>query len=612
MESIDNEILNDFIIETREIINELQEQLIVLESEPQNSDLLNAIFRGFHTIKGGAGFLELTALVETCHTCENIFDELRKGSFIANSDTMDTILKGFDEINRMFNEVEEREPITPAPQAILDELKQCCDNKGKAAASSSDMISEQDFNAIMKEIPDVNTPSMSALEMAQNNPSDEITEEEFEALLAELHGSSSQSNNVITKQEIVPVEATKDEPTKKTQKANHGESTVRVDTVRLDEIMNMVGEMVLVRNRLISMVSSKENLNFEELATTIANLDLVTGDLQNSVVKTRMQPIKKVFGRFPRLVRDLAKNLKKEIKLELVGEETELDKNLVEALADPLIHMVRNSVDHGIESPSERMDAGKPSLGTITLSADQEGDHILLSIQDDGAGMDPNKLKALAVSRGVIDSEQAERMTDSEAFNIIFMPGFSTKTEISDISGRGVGMDVVKTSITQLNGNISIESSKGSGTTVTIRVPLTLAIQPTMMVSSMGQVFALPLSCISEIYQFDINNTNCIGGQLTTNVRGKTVRLIYLDRWIKKESQREASGSGTVVLVKVGTTEVAIVVDSVIGQEEVVIKPLGAFLSGVDGVVGATITSDGGIALIMDMTDLLKMYGVGK
>ena len=344
------------------------------------------------------------------------------------------------------------------------------------------------------------------------------------------------------------------------------------------------------------------------MSKAIANLDVVTGDLQGAVMKTRMQPIKKVFGRFPRVVRDLARSLKKDIALELKGEETDLDKNLVEALADPLVHLVRNSVDHGIEMPDDRVAAGKPARGTVTLAASQEGDHILLTIDDDGKGMDPDKLKDIAISRGVLDADAAARMSDVEAFNLIFAPGFSTKTEISDISGRGVGMDVVKTKINQLNGSVSIDSELGKGTRLEIKVPLTLAILPTLMIIVGGQTFALPLSSVNEIINMDLSKTNTVDGQLTMIVRSKAIPLFYLREWLRRVPGEIDKASGHVVVVQIGTQQVGFVVDSLIGQEEVVIKPLDALLQGTPGMAGATITSDGGIALILDIPSLLKRY----
>jgi two-component system chemotaxis sensor kinase CheA len=387
------------------------------------------------------------------------------------------------------------------------------------------------------------------------------------------------------------------------------ETTVRVDTKRLDQIMNMVGELVLVRNRLLSL---SNNVNDESMAKAIANLDVVTGDLQGAVMKTRMQPIKKVFGRFPRVVRDLARALKKDITLELEGEETDLDKNLVEALADPLVHLVRNSVDHGIEMPAERVAAGKPSMGTVKLTASQEGDHILLSIIDDGKGMDPEKLKEIAISRGVMDIDAAARMSDVEAFNLIFAPGFSTKTEISEVSGRGVGMDVVKTKINQLNGSVSIDSKMGVGTTLEIKVPLTLAILPTLMIVIGKQTFALPLGSVNEIINLDMQKLNTVDGQLTMIVRSKAIPLFYLGEWLARGQVNIDKTTGHVVVVQIATKQFGFVVDALIGQEEVVIKPLDELLQGTPGMAGATITSDGGIALILDVPGLLKRYAVKK
>jgi two-component system chemotaxis sensor kinase CheA len=401
-----------------------------------------------------------------------------------------------------------------------------------------------------------------------------------------------------------PIVAKKEER-KSTPAPPQAETTVRVDTKRLDQIMNMVGELVLVRNRLLSL---GVNLNDESMTKAIANLDVVTGDLQGAVMKTRMQPIKKVFGRFPRVVRDMARTLKKEITLELEGEETDLDKNLVEALADPLVHLVRNSVDHGIEMPDERVAAGKPSMGTVKLSASQEGDHILLTIDDDGKGMDAEKLKEIAISRGVLDVDAAARMSDVEAFNLIFAPGFSTKTEISDISGRGVGMDVVKTKINQLNGSVSIDSQLGRGTRLEIKVPLTLAILPTLMIVIGKQTFALPLGAVNEIINMDISKTNTVDSQLTMIVRSKAIPLFYLGEWLQKANTEVQKDSGHVVVVQIGTQQIGFVVDALIGQEEVVIKPLDALLQGTPGMAGATITSDGGIALIIDIPGLLKRY----
>ncbi len=383
------------------------------------------------------------------------------------------------------------------------------------------------------------------------------------------------------------------------------ETTVRVDTARLDEIMNMVGELVLVRNRLVRLGS---NSGDEAMAKAVSNLDVVTADLQSAVMKTRMQPIKKVFGRFPRLVRDLARSLKKEINLELVGEETDLDKNLVEALADPLVHLVRNAVDHGIEMPEEREAAGKPRTGRVVLSAEQEGDHILLVISDDGKGMDANILRAKAVEKGMLEKDAADRLSDLECYNLIFAPGFSTKTEISDVSGRGVGMDVVKTKISQLNGTVNVFSTKGQGSKVVIKVPLTLAIMPTLMVMLGNQAFAFPLVNVNEIFHLDLSRTNVVDGQEVVIVRDKALPLFYLKRWLVHDAAQEEQREGHVVILSVGNQSIGFVVDQLVGQEEVVIKPLGKMLQGTPGMSGATITGDGRIALILDVPSMLKRY----
>jgi len=370
--------------------------------------------------------------------------------------------------------------------------------------------------------------------------------------------------------------------------------------------MNLVGELVLVRNRLATLESAKID---EDMAKAVANLDLVTADLQTSVMKTRMQPIKKVFGRFPRVVRDVARSLNKEVNLELIGEDTDLDKNLVEALADPLVHLVRNAVDHGIEMPEERVRAGKPRAGHVTLSAEQQGDHILLKIRDDGAGMDADKLRASAVAKNLMDEDAAARLSDKECYQLIFIAGFSTKLEISDISGRGVGMDVVKTRIAQLNGSLEIDSALGKGTQIAIKVPLTLAIMPTLMVQIVDQIFALPLGSVVEIFHLDLKKRNVVDGQEVMLIREKAVPLFYLRNWlVNGQAEQIEYDYGHVVIVHVGQRHVGFIVDRLLGQEEVVIKPLGAMLHGIEGLAGATITGNGRISLILDVPGLMSRY----
>ena len=386
--------------------------------------------------------------------------------------------------------------------------------------------------------------------------------------------------------------------------ASTSDATVRVDTRRLDDIRNLVGELVLVRNRLQTLRSGTTD---EALSHAVDNLNLVTSDLQASVMKTRMQPVKKIFGRFPKVVRNLSRTLGKEVRLELVGEETDLDKNLVEALADPLVHLVRNALDHGIEMPDEREAKGKPRCGVLILLAQQVGDHILLSIEDDGGGMDADRLKDIAVARGLLDRDTADRLSDHDAYQLIFAAGFSTKEQISDISGRGVGMDVVKTKINQLSGRLDVISALGEGTKIMISLPLTLAIMPTLMVVVSGQVFALPLGSIVETT--NLTQINTVDGQEVIMVRQHPLPIIRLQSWLTGQHNEPVQG-GHVVIVNLGNLRVGLVVDHMLGQEEVVIKPLGAGLHGLKGVAGATITGNGKVSLILDIPGLVQKYAV--
>ncbi|MCP3751061.1 chemotaxis protein CheA [Pseudomonas sp. SBB6] len=735
----DEEILQDFLVEAGEILEQLSEQLVELESRPDDADLLNAIFRGFHTVKGGAGFLQLNELVECCHIAENVFDILRKGARRVDAELMDVVLEALDTVNSMFGQVRERTDITPATpellaalsrlaepagedevaapaaepevveapaaeaeaditdtefeqllnavkaeaeaqvaepgsdeitdaefESLLDQLhgkgQFAADNLGAGAPApaavpaggdASGDITDDEFEALLDQLHGKGTFAVDALPAAAAAPAqaaapaadgEHISEHEFEALLDELHGKGKFAPDAVATgapaataapakaaakpapaavakaaapapaakaaaPAPAPAPARQAAPAAEKHPASETETTVRVDTARLDEIMNMVGELVLVRNRLVRLGL---NSGDEAMSKAVSNLDVVTADLQTAVMKTRMQPIKKVFGRFPRLVRDLARQLKKEINLELVGEETDLDKNLVEALADPLVHLVRNAVDHGVETPEEREAAGKPRGGKVVLSAEQEGDHILLSISDDGKGMDADVLRAIAVKRGVMDKDAADRLSETECYNLIFAPGFSTKTEISDVSGRGVGMDVVKTKISQLNGSINIYSTKGLGSKIVIKVPLTLAIMPTLMVMLGNQAFAFPLVNVNEIFHLDLSRTNVVDGQEVVIVRDKALPLFYLKRWLVSSAAHEEQREGHVVILSVGTQRIGFVVDQLVGQEEVVIKPLGKMLQGTPGMSGATITGDGRIALILDVPSMLKRYAARR
>lgn len=743
---LDDDILQDFLVEAGEILESLNEQLVDLEQTPDDSDLLNSIFRGFHTIKGGGSFLALTNLVEVCHKSEDVFNLLRNREIALNADMMDAFLRVLDEVGSMFEEIKSGEDPSEADADLIQELmamqnpdaesehpdesessvetdenqqgandeevaaaidstasqaaevastgndkassaadefvsgnKEITDDefeslldalqgsggksksKSKSIAkskskttekkqpdvSNSDEISDDEFEALLDDLhgagsgPTTGPKKAKAAKGTRQKPavqksakkeannkadSENISDDEFEALLDNMHGkgkgptsstpgeaakaSSSDSSNKTKPAKIIPTPKT-EKPAKaaarKEPVVSKGETTVRVDTSRLDDIMNLVGELVLTRNRLNTLRQTFED---ERVHKAISSLDVVTADLQTAVMKTRMQPVKKVFGRFPRVVRDLARTLKKEVLLELEGEETDLDKNLVEALADPLVHLVRNSVDHGVEMPDVREEAGKSRQGKVVLSAKQEGDHILLSILDDGAGMDPEILRQNAIDKGLMDAESASKLDDKGCFDLIFMPGLSTKEKISDVSGRGVGMDVVKTKISQLNGTIVINSELGKGTELQIKVPLTLAILPTLMVQLGSRKFALPLSIVNEIFELSSKNFSVVDGKEVVLNRGKAPPVFHLRKWLLNNSEAITglNGDQHVIMVQIGSNSVGFVVDQVIGQEEVVIKPLDKMLQGLPGMAGSTITGDGHIAIILDVPGLLNAY----
>ncbi|WP_321324257.1 chemotaxis protein CheA [Thiomicrorhabdus sp.] len=689
---MDEEILQDFLVEASELVDQLNEQLVELEHSPKDADLLNAVFRGFHTVKGGAGFLGITPLIEVCHRAENVFDKIRNGDVDYDAVAADVILRAFDVISDSIELLNDGERDLPEnnPTLLIEldaltkgqSLPEIPAEEPQTQASSGLHLAEgvdpdgdmtdEEFEALLNQRDGNSTPAQATngLQLEEGvDPDGDMTDEEFEALLNQRDGTSSQETqqskglalesgvdpdgdmtdeefeallnqrdsiedqiNGASSSQSEPVLAepivAKPTPTvvpkapektisqaksktavnaeSKAPAKNNTESTVRVDTKRLDEIMNLVGELVLVRNRLLTLRGGEANI--EAISNAVGNLDHVTTDLQASVMKTRMQPVKKVFGRFPRVVRDLARKLGKEIDLELRGEETDLDKNLVEALADPLVHLVRNSVDHGVEMPEDRVAAGKPRNGTVVLAAQQEGDHILLSITDDGKGMDPDLLRRKAVEKGMMDELAANQLDDKAAFELILSAGFSTAEQISDISGRGVGMDVVKNMITKLNGSIDIHSVLGQGTEISIRVPLTLAILPTLMVSFDEDSYAIPLTSVQEIFDYDASKTNKIDGAMMVRLRERSVPLYFLSEWLAPGSVKDDYHGNKVIIVSVGNQRAGLVVDQVNGQEEVVIKPLGVGLRHVHGYAGATITGNGNIALILDLPGVVQRF----
>lgn len=671
---LDNELLNVFLIEARELLESLGEQLVDLESSPGDVDLLNAVFRAFHTVKGGAGFLGLHAMVELCHRAEDLLNEARNGAIVLDAGFMDALLESLDLLNDMMRAADGGVPIEAAPRSLLDRLVipgrvasappaalaqpvtasvaatsvavpkphdpiedefEAMLDAARAdrapAPAASGTISDDEFEALLDSLYGTGAPGAdagaavpvveAAAPVADSNA---ISDDEFEALLDSLHGTAAPGANSAVAPEPVPVaapvpvpapvqaaspvapvvaagEAAPARAASEKRTASTADTTVRVDTHRLDNLVDAAGELVLVRNRLTNLAPRGTN---DPMERAIGELERVAEDLQNAVLRMRMQPVGKLFSRFPRIVRDLARQLGKEIELVTEGEETDIDRTVVEALADPLVHLLRNSVDHGIEMPDVRARAGKPRSGTVRLAAGQYGDRIVITVTDDGKGMDPEVLRRKAVEKGLMDAEQAARLEERECYEIVFRPGFSTASEVSDISGRGVGMDVVRTKIVELGGTLSIDSRVGHGSTVRLSVPLTLAILRVLMVRVGHRLLSLPMSNVAEVFELADGQVQKLDGRIVANHRGRALPLADLGRWAGTEGQ-----GGHVVVVQIGHQVLGCLVDEVLGREDVMAKPLGPFLKDVPGVAGATITGDGRISLVLDLAGLADDSG---
>jgi two-component system chemotaxis sensor kinase CheA len=590
-----DDIAADFLVEASEIAERLGDELVQLEMQPQDGELLNAIFRGFHTIKGGASFLNFSPLVELCHGVEELFDLLRKGRLTVDGELFDLAQGALDQLSGQLAALRAGSPAERAPEALLSAIRIAA--LPDASATPAAAVAPK---AVAKPVPAA-APAPAA------SPGEAITEDEFEALVDMFQAAQQVPAGKATPMPDSPVHAP--QPARPSApapaaasaaagKAAPAESSVRVDTKRLDGLMNLVGELVLARNRLKAL---RRRTRDEDMERAVSNLDVVTARLQAEVMRVRMQPVGRAFSRFPKVARDVARTLKKEVNVQLIGEETELDKNLVEALSDPLVHLVRNAIDHGIEPPDKRESIGKPRAGTLKLTAQQEGDHIVIIVADDGGGIDPDMLRTKAREKGLIDADTAARLSPTEALQLIFLPGFSTKEQATDISGRGVGMDVVKSKLAELNGQVLIESTRGEGTRFVIRVPLTLAILPTLMVSAADRPYALPLSNVLEVFKYRESLVRFIDGHEMLDLRQQTFPLIFLRRWLGKPVQTEDAG---VVVVQTQNRKLGIVVDQVRGREEVVVKPLPQSLRGLTGLAAATITGDGNLALILDVAGL--------
>ena len=632
---LDSELRDDFLVEAGELVQRLSEQLVALEQAPGDAGLLNAVFRAFHTVKGGAGFLALEPMVHMCHHAEDLLNEARNGTVALEPAQMDALLEALDLLNAMMDALARGTPMPQAPDSLLqrlqapaaapaptratampathddgigdDEFEALLDNlhgQGGAPGAPAGSIDDSEFEALLDHLYGrggaPGQPAVAA-DAASGDGKGAITDDEFESLLDSLHGKGGMPGGEAAPIAAVPPASAPAPAAAPEASARRipaaAESTVRVDTARLDALVNRAGELVLVRNRLLSLAARDRD---ESLGTTAAELDRIVDELQGAVLGMRMQPVRRLFQRFPRIVRDLARQLGKDIELVLEGEETDLDRSLVEALADPLIHLLRNAVDHGLEPPAERERAGKPARGQVRMSASQRGERIVIVVADDGRGMDPDVLRRKAIEKGVIDEAQAARLGETECLELIFRPGFSTAGSISDISGRGVGMDVVKTRVAELGGTLQVRSRPGHGSELELSVPLTLAIVRVLMVRVGRRMLAVPMGNVEEVFELAAGKDGMLDGRAVVAHRGRVLPLGDLAAWAG------ASGEPArhVVLAHVGHLRVGCLVHEVLGREDVMVKPLGPLFDGVCGVAGATVTGDGRLALVLDMAGL--------
>jgi len=625
------EILADFLAESTEMLEALDQHFIQLKSDPNNTDLLNEIFRVMHSMKGSAGFLGFNHLVEVAHQGESLLNMLRNGDMSVTKPVIDIIFEAIDIIKLIQTDIRDTgADANVDTRAIVMKLSLTIESAADLADSSpapspapaaSESASEPTTKASQQEeIQQTESTSSASTQKVEqvNAPVQEVARQDPLPVPNPAPPAVAPLSEMLSKMSEV-ASRTMEVANKTQQGKSHGgreeDQSVRVETWRLDHVMNLVGELVLGRNRIMKLGTGLEE-KFEndqlvrELSTTIAQLNLVTSDLQLAVMKTRMVPMRKVFAKFPRLVRDLSSKLGKQIRLELKGEETEVDKSVADELGDPLVHLVRNSLDHAIETATERQAIGKSLEGTISLQASQEGNSIVIRISDDGRGLQVKKIMAKALEKGLVGESDLAGMDKREAMNLIFQPGFSTADVVSDVSGRGVGMDVVRTNISRMNGSIELDSEEGRGCQVTIRLPLTVAIIQALLVQVESSTFAIPLATVVEAVKVTQSEMKTVNGKAVLNLRERILPLVRLADEFSIPCVNHSEES-YVVVVAVGDRELGIVVDRLRTQEEVVIKSLGEFLADISGVAGATITGDGKVVLILDMAEMVQRVGTG-
>jgi len=601
------DLLQDFLVEATDLLAGVDNKLVDLEKNPADTGLLNDIFRGFHTIKGGAGFLNAVELVTLCHLTENLFDKLRTGEQSVTGEIMDVILAATATVRDMFGQLEGGVQPAPADPGLIAGLKAALAGRLEAAAPAAAPA------ALAAAVP-ATAPDWDRLFGAVTAAGDAVAPAPTSAPAAAAPAAAAaQTPEQIIQQALGRRASDKpgamSAPTGRRAEEKGRDNTIRVDTARLDQVLNLSGEIGLTKNRLNALRSDilngrTDTDTLHSLDQSVSQLDLLVSDLQNAVMKTRMQPIGRLFQKYPRIARDLARNIGKDVELLLAGEETEIDKTMIEDLSDPIIHLIRNAVDHGVESPAERRAAGKPEKSEVRLEARQEGDHIVLIVADDGRGMNAEKLRAKALQKGLITDEEANTMDERQSLNLVFLPGFSTKEVASDLSGRGVGMDVVRTNIQKLNGSIDIRSEIGKGTTFVISLPLTLAILPVLLVQLGAQPFAVPLSMVREILPIDVAQVQEVGGRATMVVRGEVMPIFpiaHLLGWTPEKTP------GYGVLMQTAEQTFILAIDGFMGREDAVIKSLEGFRP--KGVAGVTTLSNGQIVLILDMKELLADRG---
>ncbi|MCW8837368.1 MAG: response regulator [Thiovulaceae bacterium] len=635
------EILQDFLVESFELIEQLDQDLVELESNPEDLELLNGIFRVAHTVKGASSFLNMDVLTHLTHHMENLLNKARHGELVITADVMDVILESVDLMKQLLETIRDTSSDggvdVSACVARLDKIDGGDGNVETPVAAEAPAPVEEETEPSNSDEPDYDNMSDDDVEaeiarlLAERQSQDKAkreakiaagepvpeappSPEEVEAKEKETEASApppiTPSDVTVEKNSSrAEAESSKAAPAKKAQTV---EQTIRVDVKRLDHLMNLIGELVLAKNRLIKINDDVEERYegeefLEELNQVVSIVSLVTTDLQIAVMKTRMLPVGKVFNKFPRMIRDLTRELNKKIELEISGEDTELDKSIVEEIGDPLVHIIRNSCDHGIENPDVRIAAGKEETGVIKLKAYNEGNQIVIQIDDDGKGLDVNMLKDKSIEKGLITEKEADQMSDKEAFGLIFRPGFSTAASVTNVSGRGVGMDVVKTNIEKLNGIIDIDSEMGIGTSMKLKIPLTLAIIQALLVGVQEEAYAIPLASVMETVRISTDEIYTVEGRSVMRLRDEVLSLVHIGDIFEVERIIDGGEHAYVVVLGLGAQKLGLIVDTLVGQEEIVIKSLGEYLKGIDGIAGATIRGDGGVTLIVDVVALMEM-----